>query len=180
MEMCSSNLVGFHHRIEYLGEASTMIDSIMETVEQIPVFRNFTYREIKVLTAYMQCYGVAAGEEIITEGRAGDYLVLLLTGEVHLLRVDATENGVRKRIATAGPGTVLGELSMLDGQPRLASCVAVTPTDFAMLDRDNLNRLFNDVPELSNRFLVALMQVLAGRMRETCDGIAYPVPRNVA
>jgi len=170
--------VGFHHRIEYLGEASTLIDTILETVDQIPIFRNFGYHDIKQLTSYMQCYGVAVGEEIITEGSPGDYLVLLLTGEVNLVREDA--GGVRQRVSSAGPGALLGELSMMDGQPRLSSCVAVTPADFAILNRLNLNRLLNDAPELGSRFLLALLQRVAGHLRESCAGTDSTQLRNLA
>lgn len=167
-------------RIEYLGEASTLIDSILAKVEQMPVFKNFADDEIKTLTDYMQCFGAAAGEEIIAEGRSGDYLVLLLSGEVHLLRSDAGDNGARKLVAVAGPGAILGEMSVVDGEARMSSCVTAKPTDFALLHKSNLNRLLTEVPDLGNRFLVLLLQLVTRHLRESCVRLGLYTPAGVA
>jgi CRP-like cAMP-binding protein len=37
-------------------------------------------------------------------------------------------------------------MSLIDGEPRFASYVALTPVDFAVLDRQNLPRLISEEP----------------------------------
>ena len=137
-------------RFEYLGQASMFIDAIFEAVDRIPIFGDFVYSEIRTLAGYMECFAAPQGEEIMTEGKIGDYLLLILTGEVKVLKADPDDNGTRKIIAFAGPGTTLGEMSLIDGEQRFATCITVTPTDFALLHRSDLSRLIKDLPHLGN------------------------------
>jgi CRP-like cAMP-binding protein len=61
---------------------------------------------------------------------------------------------------------MIGEMSLVDGQKRFASCMAVEPSDFAVLTHDNLHKLLADHPDLGNKFLLMLLGVTVGRLRQ--------------
>ena len=63
--------------------------------------------------------------------------------------------------------TVLGELALLDGEPRFASCIALEPTRFAVLDRATLTWMIQHEPRLGAKILVKLVHLLAQRLRNT-------------
>ncbi|MFE6871496.1 Crp/Fnr family transcriptional regulator [Kitasatospora sp. NPDC057692] len=65
----------------------------------------------------------APGEALMIEGQPGDRAALLLTGCVKV--VAATEDGGEALLAVRLPGELLGELAVLDGEPRSASVLAV-------------------------------------------------------
>ncbi|MFB7470497.1 Crp/Fnr family transcriptional regulator [Kitasatospora sp. NPDC056184] len=65
----------------------------------------------------------APGEALMIEGDPGDRAALLLTGCVKV--VAATEDGGEALLAVRLPGELLGELAVLDGEPRSASVLAV-------------------------------------------------------
>ena len=60
-------------------------------------------------------------------------------------------------LAQVEPGRTLGEMSMIDGEPRFATCVAVEPTLVAVLDRENLARIIVEQPLLGAKLLMELV-----------------------
>ncbi len=64
------------------------------------------------------------GTILIREGALGDRFMLVIEGRVEIVR---DSDGGSRRLAVAGPGSVLGELALLRGEPRLASVLALTP-----------------------------------------------------
>ena len=80
-----------------------------------------------------------------------------------IVRNDA--GGLPRRLGLAGPGKTLGEMSMIDGELRFASCVALVDTLIAVLDRDSLSRIIADDPRLGIKILLELVLLLSQRLR---------------
>jgi len=163
-------LVDHYPFFAHLGPATQFVDRILALVDRIALFEDFDRRDIEKLAAYMPCYQAPAGVRIISEGDEGDFLVLLIEGLMNIVKRD--KSGLEKVVATVGAGETLGEMSMIDGKPRGASCVALEATAFAVLDRDNLSRILTDDPVLGIKFLIELVQVLAQRLRQTTSQLA--------
>jgi CRP-like cAMP-binding protein len=72
-------------------------------------------------------------------------------------------------IAQVEAGRVLGEMSMIDGEPRFATCVALEPTLVAVLDRENLARIIIEQPLLGAKLLMELVLMLSQRLRATSE-----------
>jgi CRP-like cAMP-binding protein len=153
--------------IEYLGNAEGFLDDILENIDEIKLFEGFNTDEIKVLSHHMQCYAAPRDYSLIEEGGEGNFLLLVLTGSVNIVKI-VPGHGV-KQIAEVGTGVTLGELSLIDGRPRFATCITSAPTDFAVLTRDSLNELLIHYPRLANKFLLVLLKIMTIRMRETSD-----------
>jgi len=150
--------------LENLGAATAFIGDIFEVIEHIPLFGDFSYAEIERLCDYMDCYGAPADAQLLKEGAEGDFLLLILTGLVEVRKIDT--DGSCKAIATVGPGNTIGEMSLIDGRERYASCVTVEPTDFAVLRRNALNALLALEPMLGARFLLVLLTEMTRRLRD--------------
>ena len=134
-----------------------------EIIEAIKLFEDFEPGELETLAAYMRCFRAPLGSEIIEEGAPGDFMLLILNGAVEIVKKDA--RGLPQRIATAGPGKTLGEMSLIDGEPRFASCVALGEVDFAVLDRDALSRLIAEQPRIGVKLMMELLMLLNQRLR---------------
>ena len=72
-----------------------------------------------------------------------------------------TRNG--RRLATLGPGAVVGELSLIDGEPRSATVSARTDLDVLEIDRRDLDKLLRKMPTVRRK----LLESLATRLRAT-------------
>jgi CRP-like cAMP-binding protein len=156
----------------YLGDATSFVDRLMEIIEHIRLFEDFERGEVEILAARLRCYRAPAGATLIREGDEGDFMVIPLDGQCEIVKNDAA--GVPRRIGLAGPGKILGEMSMIDGEPRFASCIALADTLFAVLDRDSLSRIIADNPRLGIKLLMELVLLLSQRLRSASGKLVLP------
>jgi CRP-like cAMP-binding protein len=112
----------------------------------------------------MHCFSAPAGTVLLQEGEEGDHLILLLAGQVIVRKTDI--GGTVHSLAMVGPGSILGEMSLIDGERRFASCVTAEPTRFAVMSKSELNEILALHPRLANKFLTMLLQMMVSRLRD--------------
>ena len=150
--------------LEPLGSALGFVDEIQKVVEQLSLFDGFTLSDYTMLCEYMECFGARRNVTLLTEGTKGDFLIVVLTGEVEVIK--ETDQSKKKRVTRVGPGSFLGEMSLIDGQRRFASCITTKPTDFAVLTRQRLNDIIAEHPQLATKLLLVLLQLITTRLRD--------------
>ena len=162
-------------RFEYLGSASAFVDDIQELVEKsLSIFEGLNRQESTLLCDYMECYGAPSRSVLIRESDSGDFLIIILTGNVIISKKDSSGN--ETIVAKVGPGGFLGEMSLIDGQERFACCVTNEPTDFAVLTREELDEILIDHPRLGNKLLLILLQSMTERLR---DAMRHMLPEMI-
>jgi len=140
-----------------------------------PLLRDFTPAEADLLGECMIRVRAQPGQLLITEGEADDWMMVLLSGIVDIgkrkigAEIDASEAGPITRLAVIKEGAVIGEMSMLDGEPRYASCWALGVVEAAVLNRAVVGRLIAAHPGVGAKLLVKLTQLLAQRLRNTSN-----------
>jgi CRP-like cAMP-binding protein len=92
-------------------------------------------------------------------------MLMLVEGKVEVQKQDRWNTP--QLIAVVEAGKTLGEMSMIDGEPRFATCIAVEPTLVAVLDRENLARIIVEQPMLGAKILMELVLMLSQRLRAT-------------
>ena len=152
-------------RLERVGAGSDIVDEIYGLVGKSQFFAEFSREDIEVLSGYMEVYRAQPGEILIREGDEGDFMVLIVEGEVDILK--KSHRAEQQHMTSAGPGMTLGEMSMIDGEPRFATCMASQPTSFAVLTRDNMAKIILDHPGLGSKILVKMVTMLSLRLRQT-------------
>lgn len=160
---------------EALGDAVPFVARIHEIIEHIQLFEDFERADVLSLARHMTCYRAPAGSEIIREGEQGDFMLLLLEGSIEIVKIGGS--GLPQRIGLAGPGKTLGEMSLVDGEPRFASCIASEAVAFAVLDRAGLGHILVNEPHLGIKILMELLLLLnqrlrsvSGRLMQTLEG----------
>lgn len=125
-----------------------------------------TPEDARQVVAFMRLVTFPAGSVLFREGdKAGtSYMLLILEGEVNI-DVGAQPGTESVTISALGPGSILGEMSLLDNAPRSAQCTAISPVVAAGLSRGGLERLVEEHPKVAARLLIALAQRLADRVR---------------
>ena len=152
-------------RLQSLGSGARFAEELHGLLMRTPLFAGLGHTESRLLGAVMHVYAAQAGQTLITEGDTGDYMMLVMEGQVDVVRRD--EHNYPVRIAVARPGQTLGEMSMVDGQRRFASCVAQSECRVAVLTRAALLALLTREPVLGNKVLLKLVSLLSDRLRET-------------
>jgi CRP-like cAMP-binding protein len=152
-------------QLEHLGDATQYATRIHGMVGYAPLFEQFSLAEIRLLGHFMQTFRAQAGQEIIREGEAGDFMMLVIEGRVEVFKQDRWNTP--RLIAVIEEGKTLGEMSMIDGEPRFATCVAVEPSLIAVLSRDALAIIILEQPMLGAKILMQLSVMLSQRLRQT-------------
>jgi CRP-like cAMP-binding protein len=153
--------------LEHLGDATRFAGQIHALIPKCSLLENFTPVEVRLLSHFMEVFRAAEGIEVIHEGDGGDFMLILVEGRVEVRKQDRWNT--QQLIAVVEPGRVLGEMSMIDGEPRFATCVAVQPTLVAVLDRESLARIIVEQPLLGAKILMELVLMLSQRLRATSD-----------
>jgi CRP-like cAMP-binding protein len=154
-----------YENLDYLGKADAYVDDVYDVISKGPLFEDFSRQEIAALCQYMHCFAAHRDTPLLNEGEDGDYLLIILSGKAVVRKI--APNGKQVDLAIANPGATLGEMSLIDGQHRFASCIAVDPTDVAVMTRDSLNDILITHSRLANKFLIRLLQILVVRLRDT-------------
>jgi CRP-like cAMP-binding protein len=153
--------------LEHLGDAARFSAQMHALIPKCALLENFTPGEVMLLSHFMDVYRAPEGAEIIREGDGGDFMMMVIEGRVEVRKRD--RYNTPQLIAMVEPGRTLGEMSMIDGEARFATCVALEPALVAVLDRESLARIIVEQPMLGAKILMELVLMLSQRLRATSD-----------
>jgi CRP-like cAMP-binding protein len=161
--------------LENLGEGTALAQQIFDMIGHSKFFSDFSRDDVQMLSGFMQVYRAEPGNMIIREGDVDDYMLLIVQGKVDIVKTD--KRGVIQAMTSVGPGMTLGEMSMIDGEPRFATCIAIEPTTFAVLSRDAMVRIILEEPALGAKLLIKLVTLLSQRLRQTSSTLLHYMER---
>ncbi|MBS0315827.1 MAG: cyclic nucleotide-binding domain-containing protein [Proteobacteria bacterium] len=126
--------------------------------------------EARIIVSHMQPHRIARGTTVIREGDVDktDFMLLILDGEVTIETI-VVSRSEPITLTVLGPGRLIGEMGLLDGEARSASCTASTDVRGAILTREALGRLLDDDPRTAAKLMMAIAQRTAVRLRECTD-----------
>ena len=103
------------------------------------------------------------GDVIFHEGASGDVAYLVWAGKALVIKGGLDSPTI---LGYRGPGDILGEMALLENQPRSASLIALTDLRLLQIHKEDFIRLLSDIPSLS----VEIMATMSARLR-TADTI---------
>jgi len=126
------------------GEASSEFseETVAEMLRRVDLFKVLREEERASLRKEMVPKRFAKGEPIIEQGEPGKTFYLVGSGSLSV-----RANGVE--VSRLTRGNYFGEMSLLTGEPRSATVVALTDVVLLELDRPVFARLFEEHPELA-------------------------------
>ena len=129
-----------------------------------------THEEAFTVVSYMTPRKIAEGTTFIKEGDESDtgYMILLLEGEVTVENIVVSRR-IPVTVTVLGPGSLIGEMGLVDGQARLASCTASVASRCAVLTRAALEKLGEEDPHTAAKLMFAVSLRIAERLRDTSE-----------
>jgi CRP/FNR family transcriptional regulator, cyclic AMP receptor protein len=129
-----------------------------------------TIEEARTVVVYMSPRIFDEGTVFIQEGDRNntDYMVLVLDGEVTVESIVVSRT-TPVTTAVLGAGSLLGEMGILDGEPRSASCTATSRVRATILRRAALEQLITEHPDIGAKFMMSISLRIAERLRDTAD-----------
>lgn len=124
--------------------------------------------EALTVVGFMRPRRYKAGATVIRQGETDDtgFMVLVLGGEITVEKLQASRNAP-VTLSVLGPGSLIGEMSLVDGEARSASCTASTHVTCAVLTREALEALIAEQPATAAKLMTAIASRLAERLRES-------------
>ncbi len=109
-------------------------------LSRFSVFEGFDQEALDKIEAMGEPVQADAGATIIEQGTVGQEAFVLVEGEAQIL-----VNG--HLVATVGPGSILGEMALLDLRPRSATVKAVTDVELMAYDAKHFRRIVAELPD---------------------------------
>jgi CRP/FNR family transcriptional regulator, cyclic AMP receptor protein len=141
-------------------------DSVAQLLLTPDALVTLSLEDARTLVGYMLLSQFKEGHVIFKAGQqdvASDYLLLVIDGEI-LIEHDSTGDG-SVVVNVLSSGHLIGEMGVIDGAPRSATCTAQTDVEVAMLSKTDLERMLVEQPQLGARFVLAIAKRLADRVR---------------
>lgn len=147
-------------RRQETGGLATLDDDVRERVGSLvkaSPFKQLSFEQLVRCAQAMQPMDVAAGDDVVAQGEAGDYFYVIEAGTADVLRT--TAGATPARVARLGPGNSFGEEALLKNEPRNATVRMATAgrvLRLAKADFDLLlkNQLLHEIdPEDARRQL---------------------------
>lgn len=146
-----------------MPETSAYIDRIMDMLVDCSMFNNFSSNELQRIAAYFSLSETPEAGTIFNEGDEGSFMGIIHSGKVSVFKADSEDNPVK--VATLKKDKTFGEMAVLDGERRSATCVAATPCNILTLSRDSLERMIDECPRIAARVIRAIAITLSRRLR---------------
>jgi CRP/FNR family cyclic AMP-dependent transcriptional regulator len=148
-----------------LGSGASFREELLAMLEEVDLLSDLNWREIELLAGYMQAFQADPGCIIFREGDSGNYMCLLVHGRINVYK--DSDLGGHAMVAMEGHGRSIGEMALVDGEARSATCEAVDASTLLLLTRDAFLRLADERPVLGFKLLHRIARLMSRRLRST-------------
>lgn len=141
-----------------------------EMLEKTQLGKGLDWNEILTLCGFLEAWRGSVGSVVFKQGEKSAFLSVICSGRVNIVKEKS--NHSEKVIATLGPGNFLGEMALIDGEPRSAMVVTHTPVELLVLTKANSERLTKEYPRLWGKLVIKVARILSRRLRQTSGVLA--------
>jgi CRP-like cAMP-binding protein len=140
-------------------KTGTSIRQAMTALQSSDVFASLDPASLATLSKLSVWREWPSGSTVFLRGDAGSHMILVISGRLRLSLVSAA--GREILLGTIEPGGVVGEVALIDGQPRSADATAMEPTVGLVIWRDAFLAAMDEDPRLGlvmARYLCSLLR----------------------
>jgi small-conductance mechanosensitive channel len=137
--------------------------AIVERLSAVDIFAPLSADETTMLAQAAVSHVFAPGETVIRAGEPGSSMFVVHKGRV---RVQVSDNGRPRTVATLNEGDFFGEMALFTGEPRTANVLALEETEVLEIGHAAMKRVFDTNPDL--------VESLSFIMAERRQGLASP------
>jgi CRP/FNR family transcriptional regulator, cyclic AMP receptor protein len=156
-------------------DASRLIEFLCTAECITPMSR----QEAKIASSYMRARQFSDGDVILKEGDKSNtnYMLWILDGEA-VVEALSTNLSSPITVTVLGPGTTVGELSLMDGGVRSLTCTASGSTRCATLTKRMLQNMAQNHPEVATKLMSIIFIGVSVRLRDLTEKLKRYVRLN--
>lgn len=136
----------------------------MDTFEAIKfnyIFRGLEENQLLAIEAIVDTRSYEGGDTIVRQFDRDYDLMIVAEGEARISSFSG------ETIATVGPGSLIGEMALIDDQPRSATVTAVGKTKVVVLPYESLKNVLAKDSDIAAKVVLNIAKVLTQRLRTT-------------
>ncbi len=139
-----------------------------ELKDKMLIFQFFNSEELGMILPYFEIGIYPQGTTIFNEGDKADYIGFVISGRLEVKK--QTEfKGKNVVLAILSRGSIAGEFSMVDAQPRTATITTLEDTRLLILTRDTLEMFIRRHPDSGIKLLKGIIRTMAIRMNSFAE-----------
>jgi small-conductance mechanosensitive channel len=138
-------------------KASEELERQLKALRQVDVLRSLEDQELHELANELRYAPFTRGEVLTRQGAEAHWLYLIVDGTVSV-RVRNDETGQEREVNQLGAGNFFGEMSLMTGERRTATVVALGDVECYRLSADSFRRVIGQRPEQAEDFAEVLAQ----------------------
>lgn len=139
-------------------------DRIQHILRELPFFEDFTGEELDLFSNNLSLRSFPVNSCLFQEGDIGDYLFFVVTGQVEV-KIHSNKSS-QIVMAKFGPGSSIGEMSLIDDYPRSATIQVSEPSELLLLSRKRMEVFCDKNPATGLKFMKSLVKTLSYRLRQ--------------
>ena len=134
-------------------------------LRECELFRSYSPRELEVVAGMVEIRSIRAGERIFVEGDAADWLAFVIEGKFSITKQGAHQQPIT--VSREYRSRILGEMAVIDGEPRSATCTSASDARLAVLRASDFEMLGEAYPRVGFRLLRDVAKIISARLRST-------------
>lgn len=137
------------------------VEKLKNFFKEGSLFSNLSDEELSQLAQIARERKFDRNQVVFYEGDLGGSLYIIVSGTVKIVMM--SDDGREHILGLLHEGDFFGEISLIDGEPRSATAIALEKANVVMISRDDFIRLLRENPEMSLKIMV----ILCERLRKT-------------
>ncbi len=133
--------------------AMKTLEDKIKALKKVPLFEDLSKKQLGEIAKLAEITPAAAGTMLVQHGKPGKEFILILFGDVSVMRYGKILRELTK-------GDFFGEISLLDGGLRTASLVAKSDVNLLVVPKKGFDQLLKEVPGLQTKMIHVLCKYL--------------------
>lgn len=135
------------------------------------LFYNMTESDLGELLPFFEHRHVAASEVLWHAGEMSDYVAFIVSGKLQVKK-DTEFEGKQVVVGIYSAGTIVGELGLIEEEPRSVSAAAIEDSLLLTLSRERFDQLLEEHPRLGVKLLKSMFLAVSMRLKKSFDRLA--------
>jgi CRP/FNR family transcriptional regulator len=136
----------------------------IESLKDIALFKGLTPTELTSVVTLCFEKNYTKNSTLFVEGMMGEILYIVKKGSVQIIK--KVGNNQEVVLATLGAGTFLGEMSLIENQPRSATARVAEDSILLVMTKKAFNTMLEKYPEISLKVLMVFLKIANERLRK--------------
>jgi CRP-like cAMP-binding protein len=148
-----------------LGTGPAFRQQLLGMMAGVDMLSDLDRREMEIVAQNLQVFEAEPGCVIFNEGEPGNFMCLLVSGKVKTYKESEQDHAAE--VAIESHGRSVGEMALIDGEPRSATCIAVEASVLLLLTKQGFQQLANQHAALALKLLMRITRLMSRRLRLT-------------